>query len=157
MLLIPAGDSTDWPLLSQLRIRNVIRSLPFVMLVHLSKLKLKFLVGYLKYYARLITRDDIMYQFNFYRIFAPVSGIIDEAYSSCTIFSPTIIPRHIYLGVHDGQGVHPYAPSTVLVFDSMVKKHAKQRVHHVRDFLLFRVLRMNVRHGYKPLLPYRHL
>lgn len=52
MLLIPARDSTDRPLLSQLRIRDVIRSLPLVMLVHLSKLKLKFLVGYLKDHAK---------------------------------------------------------------------------------------------------------
>lgn len=157
MLLIPARDSTDRPLLSQLRIRDVIRSLPFVMLVHLSKLKLKFLVGYLKdhakvNYTRLVGKISLI----LLQIVANCPGINDEARAQFFL-QRLYLARYIYLGVHDGQSVHPYAPSTVLVFDSMMKKHAKQRVHHVRDFLLFRVLRMNVRHGYKPLLPYRHL
>lgn len=154
MLLIPARDSTDRPLLSQLRIRDVIRSLPFVMLVHLSKLKLKFLVGYLKdhakvNYTRLVGKISLIFVANCCKLHESTTKLVHNFSSN--------LARYIYLGVHDGQSVHPYAPSTVLVFDSMMKKHAKQRVHHVRDFLLFRVLRMNVRHGYKPLLPYRHL
>lgn len=47
MLLIPTGNCTNGPLLPQLGIRYIIRSLSLVMLVHLSELKFKFLVGYL--------------------------------------------------------------------------------------------------------------
>lgn len=48
VLLIPAGNRADWPLLSQFGVRDVVGSLSLVMLVHLGKLKLEFLVGYLR-------------------------------------------------------------------------------------------------------------
>ena len=136
MLLIPTGDGADRPLLPQLGIGDVVWSLSLVVFVHLSELKLEFLVGYLKREATW-TRS---------RTNTLVSLILFQYKRVVT-----------YLGVHDGQSVHPHSPSAVLVLDSMVQKHAKQRVHHVRDLLLFRVLRVNVGHGYQPFLPYRHL
>lgn len=48
MLLIPTGDGADRPLLPQLGIGDVVWSLSLVVFVHLSELKLEFLVGYLK-------------------------------------------------------------------------------------------------------------
>lgn len=48
MLLIPAGNRADRPLLPQLGIRDVVGPLSLVMLVHLCKLKLEFLVGDLR-------------------------------------------------------------------------------------------------------------
>lgn len=47
VLLIPTGNRADWSLLSKFGIRDVVGSLSLVMLVHLSKLKLELLVGYL--------------------------------------------------------------------------------------------------------------
>ena len=40
------------------------------------------------------------------------------------------------LGVRDGQGIHPDAPATPLIFDGMVEQDAEDGVHHLRDFLL---------------------
>lgn len=48
MLLIPAGNRADRSLLPQLGIGDVVGSLSLVMLVHLGKLKLELLVGYLR-------------------------------------------------------------------------------------------------------------
>lgn len=59
--------------------------------------------------------------------------------------------------MHNGQRVDPDAPSAVLVLDRVMQEHAEQRVHHVRDLLFFRVLRVDVSHGYQPFLPHGHL
>lgn len=57
-----------------------------------------------------------------------------------------------YLGVDDGQSVHPDSPASVLVFDGVMEQHTKQRVDHVRGLLFLRVLRMYVRHRNQPFL-----
>lgn len=59
--------------------------------------------------------------------------------------------------MNNGQSVNPHPPAAILVFDGVVEKHAKKRVNHIGKLLLFSVLWMDVRHGYEPLLPNRHL
>lgn len=61
------------------------------------------------------------------------------------------------LGVGDGQGVHPDAPAAPLVFDGVIEKDAEDSVHHLCDFLLFCVSRVDVAQGEHPLLPHRAL
>lgn len=61
------------------------------------------------------------------------------------------------LGVGDGQGVHPDAPAAPLVFDGVIEKDAEDGIHHLCDFLLFGVSRVDEAQGEHPLLPHRAL
>lgn len=61
------------------------------------------------------------------------------------------------LGVGDGQGVHPDAPAAPLVLDGMIKQNTEDGVHHLCDFLLLAVPRVDEAQGEHPLLPHRAL
>jgi len=61
------------------------------------------------------------------------------------------------LGVGDGQGVHPDAPAAPLVFDGVVQQDAEDGVHHLCDFLLLTVPRVDEAQREHPLLPHRAL
>lgn len=58
------------------------------------------------------------------------------------------------LGVGDGQGVHPDTPTAPLVFDGMVEQDAEDGVHHLCDFLLLAVARVDKAQREHPLLPH---
>lgn len=62
-----------------------------------------------------------------------------------------------YLRMYDGQSVHPNPPAAILVLYGVMQQHPKQRIDHIRELLLLGVLRVDVCHGYEPLLPHRHL
>lgn len=57
----------------------------------------------------------------------------------------------------DGKGVHPDAPTAPLVLDGVVEQDAEDGVHHLRDFLLLGVSRVDEAQGEHPLLPHRAL
>lgn len=58
------------------------------------------------------------------------------------------------LGVRDGQGVHPDAPAAPLILDGVVEQDAEDGVHHLCDFLLLAVPRVDEAQGEHPLLPH---
>lgn len=57
----------------------------------------------------------------------------------------------------DGQGVHPDAPAAPLILDGMVEQDAEDGVHHLCDFLLLVVLRVDEAQREHPVLPHRAL
>ncbi len=61
------------------------------------------------------------------------------------------------LGVGDGQGVHPDAPAAPLIFDGVIEQDAEDGVHHLCDFLLLVVSRVDEAQREHPLLPHRAL
>lgn len=61
------------------------------------------------------------------------------------------------LGVRDGQGVHPDSPAAPLILDGVVEQDAEDGVHHLCDFLLLVVLRVDEAQREHPLLPHRAL
>lgn len=61
------------------------------------------------------------------------------------------------LGVGDGQGVHPDAPAAPLIFDGVIKQNAEDGIHHLCDFLLLVVSRVDEAQREHPLLPHRAL
>lgn len=61
------------------------------------------------------------------------------------------------LGVCDGERVHPHAPAAPLVLNGVIKKDAKDGVHHLCDLLLLTVLGVNKAQRQHPLLPHRAL
>lgn len=62
-----------------------------------------------------------------------------------------------YLWVYDGQRIDPHSPTAILMFYGVMQQHPEQRIHHVGDFLLLGILRVDVSHGDEPFLPHGHL
>ncbi len=61
------------------------------------------------------------------------------------------------LGMRNGERVHPHAPATPLILNGVIKKDAKDGVHHLCDLLLLAVLGVYKAQRQHPLLPHRAL
>ncbi len=62
-----------------------------------------------------------------------------------------------HLGMRNRERVHPHAPATPLILNGMIKKDAKDGVHHLCDLLLLAILRVYKAQRQHPLLPHRAL
>lgn len=53
-----------------------------------------------------------------------------------------------------GEGVHPHAPASPLVFDGVIQQNPEDVIHHLSDLLLFRIFRVDVAKRKHPVLPH---